>query len=111
MNLKLKASALILAVALPIVLTGCSSESNKVSKACALADKGSEGIKSKDPLYTQYYQEAADILKDLAAKDPKYSEPYRAALLWASGSNLNFDDLKLLMTLNTLCSPEEEESN
>jgi hypothetical protein len=62
-------------------------------------------------LYTQYYQEAADILKDLAAKDPKYSEPYRAALLWASGSNLNFDDLKLLMTLNTLCSPEEEESN
>jgi hypothetical protein len=111
MNLKLKASALILAVALPIVLTGCSSESSKVSKACALADKGSEGITSKDPLYTQYYQEAADILKDLAAKDPKYSEPYRAALLWASGSNLNFDDLKLLMTLNTLCSPEEEESN
>ena len=110
MNIKLKVSALILAVALPIVLTGCSSESSKVSKACALAEKGSEGIKSEDPFYTDYYKDAADILKDLAAKDPKYSEPYRAALLWASGSNLNFDDLKLLMKLQALCSPDEEES-
>ena len=110
MNLKLKVSALILAVALPIVLTGCSSESSKVSKACALVEKGVEGLQAKDPMYTDYYKDAADILKDLAAKDPKYSEPYRAALLWASGSDLKIDDLKLLIELQSLCSPDEEES-
>ena len=110
MNLKLKASALILAVALPIVLTGCSSESSKVSKACALVEKGSEGLQSKDPMYTDYYNDAADILKDLAAKDSKYSEPYRAALLWASGNNISFDDIDLMITLESLCSPDEEES-
>jgi hypothetical protein len=110
MNLKLKASALILAVALPIVLTGCSSESSKVSTACAIVEKGIEGLQAKDPLYTQYYQDAADILKDLAAKNPEYSEPYRAALLWASGSDLKIDDLKLLMKLQSLCSPDEEGS-
>ncbi len=110
MNIKLKVSALILAVALPISLTGCGSDSSKVSKACALVEKGSAGITAKDPMYTDYYQEAADILKDLAAKDSQYSEPYRAALLWASGSNLNIDDLELLMKLQALCSPDEEES-
>ena len=110
MKLKFKASALILALAFPISLTGCSSESSKVSKACALVKKGSEGLTAKEPLYTDDYQKAADILKDLAAKDSKYSEPYRAALLWASGSNLNFEDLKLLITLETLCSPDEAES-
>ena len=110
MNSKIKAGALVLAIVLPVVLSGCSSESSKVSKACALVEKGSEGLSAKDPLYTDDYQEAADILKELAVKDPKYSDPYRAALLWADGGNLNISDLELLITLEELCSPDEEES-
>lgn len=110
MNSKVKAGALVLGVALSVLLSGCSSESSKVSKACALVEKGSEGLKAKDPLYTADYQEAADILKGLAVKDPKYSDPYRAALLWAAGGNLNISDLDLLITLETLCSPDEEKS-
>ena len=109
MNSKIKAGALVLAIVLPVVLSGCSSESSKVSKACALVEKGSEGLSAKDPLYTDDYQEAADILKELAIEDPKYSDPYRAALLWAGG-DLNISDLKLLITLEELCSPDEEES-
>ena len=109
MNSKIKAGALVLAIVLPVVLSGCSSESSKVSKACALVEKGSEGLSAKDPLYTDDYQEAADILKELAVKDPKYSDPYRAALLWAGG-DLNISDLELLITLEELCSPDEEES-
>jgi hypothetical protein len=107
MNSKIKAGALVLAIVLPVVLSGCSSESSKVSKACALVEKGSEGLGAKDPLYTE---EAADILKDLAVKDPKYSDPYRAALLWADGGDLNISDIELLITLEELCSPDEEES-
>jgi hypothetical protein len=61
-------------------------------------------------LYTDDYQEAADILKDLAVKDPKCSDPYRAALLWADGGDLNIGDIELLITLEELCSPDEEES-
>ena len=110
MNSKIKAGALVLAIVLPVVLSGCSSESSKVSKACALVEKGSEGLKADTPLYTDDYQKAADILKDLAVKDPKYSDPYRAALLWADGGNVNISDLKLLITLEELCSPDEEES-
>lgn len=72
MNSKVKAGALVLGVVLSVLLSGCSSESSKVSKACALVEKGSEGIKANDPLYTADYQEAADILKGLAVKDPKY---------------------------------------
>ena len=109
MNSKIKAGALVLAIVLPVVLSGCSSESSKVSKACALVEKGSEGLSAKDPLYTDDYQEAADILKELAIEDPKYSDPYRAALLWAGG-DLNISDLELLITLEVLCSPDEEES-
>ena len=109
MNSKIKAGALVLAIVLPVVLSGCSSESSKVSKACALVEKGSEGLSAKDPLYTDDYQEAADILKELAIEDPKYSDPYRAALLWAGG-DLNISDLELLITLEELCSPDEEES-
>ena len=109
MNSKIKAGALVLAIFLPVVLSGCSSESSKVSKACALVEKGSEGLSAKDPLYTDDYQEAADILKELAIEDPKYSDPYRAALLWAGG-DLNISDLELLITLEELCSPDEEES-
>ena len=109
MNSKIKAGALVLSIVLPVVLSGCSSESSKVSKACALVEKGSEGLSAKDPLYTDDYQEAADILKELAVKDPKYSDPYRAALLWAGG-DLNISDLELLITLEELCSPDEEES-
>ena len=109
MNSKVKAGALALAIVLPVVLSGCSSESSKVSKACALVEKGSEGLSAKDPLYTDDYQEAADILKELAIEDPKYSDPYRAALLWAGG-DLNISDLELLITLEELCSPDEEES-
>ena len=109
MNSKIKAGALVLAIVLPVVLSGCSSESSKVSKACALVEKGSEGLSAKDPLYTDDYQEAAEILKELAVKDPKYSDPYRAALLWAGG-DLNISDLELLITLEELCSPDEEES-
>ena len=109
MNSKIKAGALALAIVLPVVLSGCSSESSKVSKACALVEKGSEGLSAKDPLYTDDYQEAADILKELAIEDPKYSDPYRAALLWAGG-DLNISDLELLITLEELCSPDEEES-
>ena len=110
MNSKIKAGALALTIFLPAVLSGCSSESSKVSKACALVEKGSEGLSAKDPLYTDDYQEAADILKELAIEDPKYSDPYRAALLWADGGDLNISDLKLLITLEELCSPDEEES-
>ena len=109
MNSKIKAGALVLSIVLPVVLSGCSSESSKVSKACALVEKGSEGLSAKDPLYTDDYQEAADILKELAIEDPKYSDPYRAALLWAGG-DLNISDLELLITLEELCSPDEEES-
>ena len=109
MNSKIKAGALVLAIVLPVVLSGCSSESSKVSKACALVEKGSEVLSAKDPLYTDDYQEAADILKELAIEDPKYSDPYRAALLWAGG-DLNISDLELLITLEELCSPDEEES-
>ena len=109
MKSKIKAGALVLAIVLPVVLSGCSSESSKVSKACALVEKGSEGLSAKDPLYTDDYQEAADILKELAIEDPKYSDPYRAALLWAGG-DLNISDLELLITLEELCSPDEEES-
>jgi len=107
-NSKVKVSALTFAILFPIILSGCSSEASKVSKACALVAKAKAGLDAKDPLYGDDYKEAADILKDLAAKDSKYSDPYRAALLWASGDDLNISDLDTLITLETLCEPEEE---
>ena len=110
MNSKVKVGAIVLASVLSVVLSGCGSESSKVSKACALVEKGSEGLKANDPLYTDNYQEAADILKGLAAKDSKYSDPNSAAQLWADGGNLDISDLEVLITLETLCSPDEEAS-
>jgi hypothetical protein len=108
-NSKVKAGALVLTIVLPVVLSGCSSESSKVSKACALVEKGSVGLKAKAPLYTDDYREAADILKDLAVKNPKYSKPYKAALLWADGGNISISDLEILITLEELCSQDEKE--
>ncbi len=110
LSTKLKVSGLILAIALPITLSGCSSESNKVSEACVLVDKGAAGLKAETPMYTNYYQEAADILKDLAVKNPKYSDPYKAALLWASGNNVDVADLTIMITLNELCSLNDKKS-
>ena len=110
MRTKLKVSGLILAIALPITLSGCSSESNKISEACALVEKGAAGLKAETPLYTDYYQEAAKILKDLAVKNPKYSDPFKAALLWASGNNVDVEDLTTMITLNELCSPNDKKS-
>jgi len=91
-----------------LIFSACSSESNKVEKVCSLAKQGSEGLKSSDPSYTEYYKQAAEILSELAANDSKYSEPYKAALLWASGNNLNISGLKTLITLEQLCSPDKE---
>jgi len=91
-----------------LIFTACSSESNKVEKVCSLAKQGSEGLKSSDPSYTDYYKQAAEILSELAANDLKYSEPYKAALLWASGNDLNISGLKTLITLEQLCSPDKE---
>jgi hypothetical protein len=105
---KLKASALVIAVLFPLVLSGCSSESSKVTKACGLVEQGATGLKAGDDSYTDYYAEAATILNDLAAKDSKYSDPYEAALLWASGDNLDISDLELLITLEDLCAPDTE---
>jgi outer membrane murein-binding lipoprotein Lpp len=98
------------AVLISLLLSGCSSESSKVSKACGLVESGSAGLKAGLDSYTDDYTEAANILKDLAAKDSKYSDPYKAALLWASGDNLNISDLELLISLEELCTPDEEES-
>ena len=98
------------AVLISLLLSGCSSESSKVSKACGLVESGSVGLKAGLDSYTDDYTEAANILKDLAAKDSKYSDPYKAALLWASGDNLNISDLELLISLEELCAPDEEES-
>ena len=109
LNSKVKAGALVIAVLFPLVLSGCSSESSKVSKACGLVEQGSAGIKAGDDSYTDYYTEAATILNDLAAKDSKYSDPYEAAVLWASGDDLDFSDLELLITLEELCAPDTEE--
>lgn len=108
MNSKVKAGALALTIMLPVILSGCSSESSKLAKACDLVKKGAAGITAKDPLYTDNYTEAAKILNDLAAKDSKYSEPYKAALLWASGDNLNYEDITTLITLEELCAPAKE---
>jgi len=91
-----------------LIFTACSSESNKVEKVCSLAKQGSEGLKSSDPSYTDYYKQAAEILSELAANDLKYSEPYKAALLWASGNDLNISGLKTLITVEQLCSPDKE---
>jgi uncharacterized protein YceK len=99
-----------LALVLPLTLSGCSSESSKVSKACGLVESGSAGLKAGLDTYTDDYTEAANILKDLAAKDSKYSDPYKAAVLWASGDNLNISDLELLITLEELCAPDTEEN-
>jgi outer membrane murein-binding lipoprotein Lpp len=98
------------AVLISLLLSGCSSESSKVSKACGLVESGSAGLKAGLDSYTDDYTEAANILKDLAAKDSKYSDPYKAALLWASGDNLNISDLELLISLEELCAPDEGES-
>lgn len=97
-------------VLISLLLSGCSSESSKVSKACGLVESGSAGLKAGLDSYTDDYTEAANILKDLAAKDSKYSDPYKAALLWASGDNLNISDLELLISFEELCAPDEEES-
>jgi len=97
-------------VLISLLLSGCSSESSKVSKACGLVESGSAGLKAGLDSYTDDYTEAANILKDLAAKDSKYSDPYKAALLWASGDNLNISDLELLISLEELCAPDEGES-
>lgn len=99
-----------LALVLPLTLSGCSSESSKVSKACGLVESGSAGLKAGLDTYTDDYTEAANILKDLAAKDSKYSDPYKAAILWASGNNMNISDLELLITLEELCAPDTEEN-
>ena len=110
MRTKLKVSGLILAIALSVTLSGCSSESNKVSEACALVDKGAAGLEAENPMYTDYYQEAAKILKDLAVKNPTYSDPFKAALLWASGNNVDVEDLTTMITLKELCSPNDKKS-
>jgi len=106
---KLKASALVIAVLVPLVLSGCSSDSSKVTKACGLVEQGSTGLTAGDDSYTDYYAEAATILNDLAAKDSKYSDPYEAAMLWASGNNLDISDIELLVTFEELCAPDTEE--
>ena len=106
----MKRSLIALALVLPLTLSGCSSESSKVSKACGLVESGSAGLKAGLDTYTDDYTEAANILKDLAAKDSKYSDPYKAAILWASGNNMNISDLELLITLEELCAPDTEEN-
>lgn len=108
MNSKVKVGAIVLASVLSVVLSGCGSESSKVSKACALVEKGFEGLLANDPLYTDNYQEAAEILKGLAAKDSKHSDPYSAAQFWADGSI--GPPPESLMTLEILCLPDEEAS-
>ena len=45
---KLKASALVIAVLFPLVLSGCSSESSKVTTACGLVEQGATGLKAGD---------------------------------------------------------------
>jgi hypothetical protein len=110
MNTRVKTSAFALLLLLPLALSGCGSESSKVSKACGLVESGTAGLKAGLDSYTDDYTEAANILKDLAAKDSKYSDPYKAALLWASGDNLNVSDLEVLISLEELCAPDTEEN-
>ena len=106
----MKRSLIALALVLPLTLSGCSSESSKVSKACGLVESGSAGLKAGLDTYTDDYTEAANISPALAAKDSKYSDPYKAAILWASGNNMNISDLELLITLEELCAPDTEEN-
>jgi hypothetical protein len=91
-----------------IGLTSCSSTEGDIKKACNLASRGSEALKAKDPDYTDYYKQSADILQTLAEKDDQYKEAYLGAVKWASGSGFSYDDLKedfsKVMALQELCS-------
>ncbi len=109
MRLGKKICVLLFSISSLFIFTGCSSESKKVEKVCSLVKQGSDGLESEDPSYTEYYEQAAEILSELAANDSKYSGPYKAALIWASGDNVGISELKILITLQKLCSPDEEE--
>ena len=93
---------------LVIGLSSCGSTEGEIKKACNLASRGSEALKAKDPNYTDYYKQSADILQTLAEKDAKYKDAYLGAVKWASGSGFSYDELKedfaKVMALQELCS-------
>ena len=73
-----KASAVFLTIFSLMLSTSCSSAEGNVKKACSLTFRGTDALKAKDPAYTDYFNQAADILQRLAEKDEKYREIGRA---------------------------------